>query len=127
MRPQSWARASVAPRASHARTPISIAAPRRMVTPEDLGPPGSLHLEPKPLFTDLELHHRFDRDLRHAQPEAVIGPVVLDIPAPLGVEEPGVPRLAERVIGAANGAARVGPDPIFGLDEQRAVADLLAK
>ena len=52
---------------------------------------------------------------------------MLGVPAALGFAvEPDVPRLAERVIGPADRAARVGPDPVFGLDQEGPVADLVA-
>src|SRR5947209_5636571 len=76
----------------------------------------SLHLEPEPLFADLELDHRLDRDLRHPQPEPVLCLVVLRVPSPLGTTiEADVPRLTERIVGPADGTLRVGPDPVLGL------------
>ena len=45
---------------------------------------------------------------------------------PWHFDEPEVAWLAERVIRPANRACRVGTDPVFGLDEEGPVADIVA-
>ena len=85
------------------------------------------YFELKPLFARLEPDDGIDHDLRHAQPEAVLGLVVLGVPGTaLSPKEAYVAGLAEGVVGAADRACGVGADPVFGLDQEHAVADLVA-
>ena len=68
-------------------------------------------LEPEPLLADLELDQRIDGDLRHPQPQAVLGLVVLDVPVSLGAAmHARMPGIAEWVVGTADRAGGVRPD-----------------
>lgn len=88
----------------------------------------SPHPELETLLADLKLGERLDGDLRHAHPQPVLGLVVFGVPytACLAVH-PDMPRLAERVIGAADCTGRVGADPVLGLGEQNSVADFVTE
>ena len=80
------------------------------------------------MLADLELGQRLDGDLRHSHPEPVLGLVVFCLPYAIGLAvDADMARLAEWVGGAADCTSRVRADPVLGLFEQNAVADLVAK
>src|SRR5262249_13137219 len=85
----------------------------------------SLYSELEALFADLKLGRRFDGDLGHAHPQAILRLGVFGVPAPARATaiEPYVPRLAERVVRPADRASRIGSDPVFILDQEHPVAD----
>ena len=74
--------------------------------------PSSLHLELKPLLADLELGQRFDRDLRHPQPQSVGRLVMLGVPGPARARGTAARAAARRTGHPAGRSGTIGSEPI---------------